>query len=310
MRTIHNTLSVISLLVACAPIAWANLSINATFDSSITTDANATLIEEGINEAISRIEADIANPITVDITFKSMLTGLGQSDTYSYNLTYSQYLNDLKTKQILSANDTTAIASLPISSTNPVNGNTYVSINTPLYKALGYSSSGSDGTIGLNTSIMNLSRTGTQNASYYDLQAVAAHEIDEVLGIGGPGSILPSTNGPIGVLDLFRYDTNGARSFDPGSGTEAYFSIDGGTTQLVKFNQNSSGDYADWATGATPQVQDAFGSPGTQINVGTNELTALDVVGYNLSAVPEPSTCFLLGLGSLALVAAYRRRVL
>ena len=87
-------------------------------------------------------------------------------------------------------------------------------------------------------------------------------------------------------------------------------------TDLSGFNQSSSGDYSDWATGATNHVQDAFGTPGAQLNLGPIELTALDVIGWNLTAsglaletgvVPEPGSLALLGFGLIA-VAGYRKR--
>ena len=309
MNLLRIPLLTIGVAIVSGPLARANLSINATFDSTITSNSNAAIIEAGINAAISRIEADIANTVTINIDFKNLASGLGQSLTYYSPLSYSSYLDYLANGQTLSANDIAAVASLHGGSTNPVDGNSNVYLNTALLKAMGYSHSGNDGTISLNLSLMNLSRTGTQNGSLYDLQAVAAHEIDEVLGIGGSGSILPSTSGPVRPLDLFRYSASGVRSFTTNSSATAYFSIDGGVTDLVNFNQTSGADYADWASSGTPQVQDAFGTPGTtNVNVGTNELTALDVIGYNLAAVPEPSTYALFGLGALAVVIAARRK--
>jgi hypothetical protein len=319
-------------LIAVGP-ALGQVTINATFDSSITSDPNVMQIEAGINAAISRMEAAVTNNITVNITFAETNTGLGSSNTSHFTVQYGQYLTALQTQQTPSANDATALASLPPGPNNPVNGSGNVFVQTTLARALKIASfSGSDGTISLNTSIMNLSRTGPQNPSFFDLQAVAAHEIDEVFGIGGPGSAMqlsgaytgqPPPTGAVGPLDLFRYSAVGTRSFtmDPNA-VAAYFSINSGTTDLVHFNQNgfvgtSGADFGDWGTGAPgasntsgnspPQVQDAFGTPGAIVNIGTNELTALDVIGYDVSQVPEPSTLLLTSAG-LAAAAYYRRR--
>ncbi len=306
---------VLSLLAMGSLSAHAELTITPFFDTTITSDPNALLIEAGINQAISRIEADISTTITVKIDFKTMTSGLGQSSTYYNTLSYSKYRADL-VSHATSANDATALSFLPSTSTNPVNGTSTMDITTALLRALGENALGNtgtnpDSTISLNTSIMNLSRTGAQNSSFYDLQAVAAHEIDEVLDVGGPASNLPtstSTTGDIGVMDLYRYSANGVRSYTSSGSATSYFSINGGATDLVDFNQINGADYADWKTGSSPQVQDAFGTPGAQIDIGTNELTALDVVGYTLNVVPEPQNVALVLAGLLAIGARLRFR--
>jgi hypothetical protein len=50
------------------------------------------------------------------------------------------------------------------------------------------------------------------------------------------------------------------------------------------FNQDPGGGYGDWShdLNGRPQVQDAFSTPGLQLNLDINELIALDVVGYHL----------------------------
>lgn len=74
----------------------------------------------------------------------------------------------------------------------------------------------------------------------------------------------------------------------------SYLSYDNGATQVTRFYQNQGGDFNGFQGGR--QVQDAFGSPGAQADMGLSETTALDVIGYNFAAVPEP--------GELALAAA------
>jgi hypothetical protein len=165
-------------------------------------------------------------------------------------------------------------------------GNNNVRVGTALMRALGISGGNvaMDSSISIVTSICNLDRTGTQDSTKYDLMAVVSHEIDEALGFGSAlnglqnGDQHPAT---VKADDLFRYDQNGARSYDTNLGTQAFFSIDGGTTDLSRFNQKQGGDFSDWfSTGPhTPQVQDAFATQGAYPNLGV-ELRRLDVLGY------------------------------
>ena len=196
----------------------ANLTIVPLFDSTIMSDPNAATIEATINTAISNIESYIANPVTVNITFAEMSSGLGQSQTYNASAAYSTYLSALQTNQVRSVDDTAALATLAAGPGNPVNSNTDITATLPLFRALGFSGANPpagqpDSTISFNASEVNDSRPGS-NSSDYDLESTVAHEMDEVLGSGGAGSqlnaVLAGTNtltGPVGPLDLFRYST-------------------------------------------------------------------------------------------------------
>jgi hypothetical protein len=141
--------------------------------------------------------------------------------------------------------------------------------------------------------LVNLTRP-PGDVTKYDLRSTVEHEIDEVLGFS---SNLPDLS-TIGPVDLFRYDTSGQRTFTI-NGDNAYFSLDG-TSLYARFNQDPGGDYHDWWSnngqhwsppGTTPiqQVQDAFADPGTFEDLGTNELTVLDAIGYTLIASPLPT---------------------
>jgi hypothetical protein len=197
------------------------------------------------------------------------------------------------------------LANLPTSSTEPTNGGSSIDVSTANYRALGLGAistpDGFDGTISINTGLTDI---GNPGVGQYSLLAVVEHEIDEVLGLG---SNVGRSN-TIRPLDLFRYTSSGTRAYTT-VGDDAWFSINGGSTLLARFNQNSGGDYGDWwSTGAhTPQVQDAFSTPGAYPTLGTNELIALDVIGYNqINAVLEPSTLSLFSVGAVWL--ATRRR--
>jgi hypothetical protein len=321
------------LLIGICPMSRAQLVIDGSFGNSITSLTDASTIEATIDAGIAQLESAIATPITVNIDFEDDTTiSLGASNTYYNYLPYSQYLTDLKNLPDHSAIQNTAWASLPVQTDNPVNGNAYLEMSLPLLRAIGESQLGDnsgtpndlDSTISLNIPEMNVSRSGTQNANDYDLEAVAMHEMDEVLGIGGEGSSLNdsgtgSTTGPVGVLDLYRYSAANTLSHNKTANTVAYFSINSGTSSIVYFNQaGHSSDFGDWGDGVTPAdseptnpayVQDAFSDPGVDINLGTPELTAFNVVGYELAAVPEPKDTALLIVGSLAVLGAWRRLV-
>ncbi len=167
-----------------------------------------------------------------------------------------------------------------------MNGSTLINLQVANAVALGLDSGPAFATVSLNTSICNLDRVSI-NPALYDLQAVATHEMDECLAISSELSGLtngaPAPTGAIWTEDLFRYSaTPGVRSFDTGLNTQAYFSIDGGVTDLAQFNQYAGGDFNDWYSyygGNAPQVQDAFATPGVTPNLGV-ELTVLDVLGY------------------------------
>jgi hypothetical protein len=263
------------------------LIIVPVWDTTITSDPNAAIIENSINMAIQFYEARFADPITVSIQYQEMTDGLGESEWSYYNIPYSQYLSALQA-HATTTNDTYALSFLPAGPNNPVTGDANINVHAANLRALGLASTygippGIDGYVLLNTSIMNLTRTDI-DPSKYDLIAVAEHETDEVLAFA---SDLPNDDDPF-PQDLFRYASDGTRSFTT-NGDDAYFSLDG-ENLLVQFNQNPSGDYGDWWSFSgphTPRVQDAFATAGATPNPNV-ELIGLDVIGFDLVPAPQP----------------------
>jgi hypothetical protein len=283
-------------------------TINTAYASSITSDPNAAAIESTINQAVQFYDQNISTPVTVTIDFQEMTSGLGQSSTYYNAITYSQYLSALQSHSSGDAVDTAALASLPGGPNNPVNGSTQVDVTTANLRALGFSvnlpAGKPDSTISLNTSITNYG--GNYNSSYYSLLALVEHEMDEALGLGS-NLDTGSTSGAIRPEDLFRYSASGVRSYTTSSSATSYFSINGGVTNLINFNQTGGGsDYGDWASSGTPHVQDAYGTPGSAPGLGV-ELTALDAIGYNFVSTPEPASFWLVGLGTVCFLVRRRR---
>jgi hypothetical protein len=324
-----------------------------TGDTTVASDPNYVAIESTINGDIQTLQNDIANPVTLNITFEELPAGndgLADSNGGYSTIGYTDYVAELKTAQVRSTVDNQAIASLPTS--NPLNGSTVLNVKTSLLAALAPSTPQdlSHIIVEFNPANTFYSRSNPV-VGKYDLQSAIAHELNECLGIGGAGSNLNSvatnfngdttangTNADSGPapLDLFRYSAANTRSYTTASTAVSYFSVDGGTTKLVNFNQAGSGsaDYGDWGNGNTTgaqvgnspsQVQDAYSTAAYDgMNIaaypdeGVNEVTALDAVGWDLTAAgtaledgvaaPEPTSLTLLGIGALALVGGRRRR--
>lgn len=289
------TLAVVAGVVVLAAPASA-MTINATYDSTITGLSNAAAVEATLNSAVSYFDSLYSTNVTVNITFQNMSSGLGQSSTFFTSLTTNQYVTALTSHSSGDAIDTAALAKL---ASNPYTGST-IDLSTANARALGFTeSNSSDGTIGLNTSLCFTGHT-TAVGGQYDLWAVAAHEIDEVLGSSsGVGGSFQDT-------DLFRYDGSGNRSFTTSTGSHAYLSVDG-TTLIDEYNQfgRSGGDFGDWIHHSPGQVQDWSGTSGAVVNYGVGETDLLDAIGYNVAPAPEPASLAALALGFGALV---RRR--
>ena len=80
-------------------------------------------------------------------------------------------------------------------------------------------------------------------------------------------------------LDLFRYSSPGARQLV--AGNTAYFSLDGGNTDLNNFNALSGADAGDWASGGGNDAYNASARSGVTELVSTNDLRVLDAIGWD-----------------------------
>ena len=86
------------LLGAGTPARAGLLTITPTFDSSITSLPDAATVEGAINAAIDAVETNVGSPnnISVSIDFQNMSSGLGESITGVYSLSYDGYYNAFK----------------------------------------------------------------------------------------------------------------------------------------------------------------------------------------------------------------------
>jgi hypothetical protein len=287
-------------VMAATTVATSGLTIHPTFDSSIIGNPNAAAIEAMINRAIGIEESLFSDPITIQIRFRYANTEpdgsplpaarIAQSDFVLYTVPWSMYINALRA-DAKTGNDNLANASLPATplSTNvrPSSaGGRAVGLDTPpAMFANGNVGNGGpyDGIVTLNSAApYQFTRPpGTNN---YDAQRSIEHEMDEIIGLG---SRLNLSGNDLRPQDLFSWSSAGHRNITS-SGTR-YFSINSGTTNLVNFNQDRSGDLGDWLSEACPQahpyVQNAFACRGqfSDIAETSPEGINLDVVGYDLT---------------------------
>lgn len=282
------TLTVVGAVVLPTPLPALN--IHVTYNTSVTGLANAAQVETAFAAAAQTIEDLYTNPITVNITVYwgntgpfSGGVGLGASETSTVGYyTYSELTSGLRAARTTSA-DSNAVASLP--SSNPIAGNQWVCPRAEV-KALGLpgalpNDSTNDGSIGFASDVTyTFDPNNRAVAGKYDFIGVAEHEITEVLGrIFGLNYL---GNGYV-PYDLFRFTGAGTRSFNVND-TNVYFSVDDGTTVLKYFYPDvSQGDVQDWQTSTPPDAFDAFASPGEKTILSSADLTAVDVLGYDLN---------------------------
>src|SRR6266496_280349 len=289
-----------SEVMTATTVPTTGLTIHATFDSSITGNPNAAAIQAMINRAISIYESLFSDPITIQIFFRYSTTAadgtplsagtISQSELVVYTIPWSDYINALRA-DAKTSNDDLANASLPgaalSSNLKPSSANgRSVALNTPpAMFANGTVGDGGpyDGIVTLNSAVP-FQFTRPTSGSNFDAQRSTEHEMDEVIGFGSHASL--SNFRP---QDLFSWSSAGHRNIS--STGPRYFSINGGSTDIVNFSQDTSGDLGDWLSTACPQahpyVQNAFGCAGqsSDVTATSPEGINLDVIGYDLNRV-------------------------
>jgi VCBS repeat protein len=293
-------------VMSVTTVPTTGLNIHPTFDSSITRNPNAAAIEATINRAIGIHESLFSDPITIQILFRYSTTApdgtplahgtVSQSDIVLYVISWSSFIDALRA-DARTSNDNLANASLPGSALSPnirpssANGRAVGLDTPPAMFANGSVGDGGpyDGIVTLN-SAMPFQFTRPTNSGNFDAQRSIEHEMDEVVGFG---SRLGGQGSDLRPQDLFSWSSAGDRNITS-SGTR-YFSINGGLTNIVNFNQDRTGDFGDWLSTACPQihpyVQNAFGCMGqsSDISATSPEGINLDVIGYDLANSPTPT---------------------
>ena len=323
-----------TMFLVLSSSASAGFIISPTFSSSITGNANAGAIEGAINSAIGNLEGLYNNNVTIPVTFTYTSAAPGNLLSTSqlfYDVTYASYKSALQSDSIAHPTNlvlASALTNLPKG--NDANGANDMALTAAQVNMLSgntaCSGSACAGSITINiNSTQNFSFSEPTSGSQFDLIGGLEHELDETMGGGGAGSTLNSIAGSCvttpsgffcnkyGATDLLRYSANNTPGFSTSGSATAYLSINGGATSIVGFNQNSNGDYGDFApngTGAGQLIQNAFNSTGQDATYSTSspEFTMQEAIGWDSIATPEPGTIILADAG-LALVAIIRRRL-
>ncbi len=294
---------------ASALIFNLNYDPDATFIAAGLTPQNVADMKVANAFAAAQFSDNFSDPIHVNIRITAVAgTGmLGHSDTSLATLTFAQ-LQTLTAADASSADDNTVrSAGGSLAGADPVGGIHNYLVSLAQAKALGLfadSAVTSDGTFtfggGFN---YNYDPNNRAVAGKVDFIGVAMHEMSEIMGrIGIMGVDIGIGNPSYMFMDLLHYTGAGVRGLNDGAGR--FFSIDGGTTALKDFNDASAngGDLHDWASSASDTFNAFSGSE--VLNAFTPvDLRNMDVIGYNLILVPEPSTAALgilgIALGSL-----------
>lgn len=340
-----------SLLAIAAASLVSNSPARAlTITPTFGTGTNPA-IDAAINAAINTIDGLYSNPVPIPVTFtftpavdtNGNPTYIGTNIEPVYTYTYGAYTTALaadSTANPLNTPLSTGVANL--GKGNDANGANDVVID--FGHALMLSQYGLQApapgtpTINLNSAWQSTSTpfsfTTTVTNTQYDAIGALEHELDEVLGAGGPGSLLPyslasSCSGPspgpfcntFGATDLYRYSAPGIPSFTISSNATSYLSIDGGVTAIAGLNQGAAapagcpgGDYGDFApngTGPGQLIQSACTSTGSYeaYTTASPEFAMEASIGWDpVAPVPEPGTLALLVTSILGLGALGRQR--
>lgn len=329
------------------------LTINDYFDSSITSNANAAAIESAITFSSNQIASQFGNNMSVGVYYAYVNdpSFLGASESTFYFYDTANY--NLDAAAWSAANPQNTVLSTGLAHVAGTDQN--LLITGSALRAIGdaapggfdtsgnFTGNGPVDTVILLSSAYDLVFSGAvptydgSNLAFSGVDTIE-HELTEALGAGGSGSNLNNIaylqNGgtfgdpgkdafvasSVGVLDQYRYSAPGVLSFSTDPAATAYFSIDGGATNLAQFNQYAQGDFADFGPTTTPCPGGGYGGPINLIQSAftcNNEPTVgfsrfspsgveLQLLGYN--AVPEPAAWGLLVVGLGAIGATLRRR--
>ncbi|WFU70611.1 NF038122 family metalloprotease [Bradyrhizobium sp. CB2312] len=255
--------------------------INLDYDSSV--NAAPAQFKIALDAAVSYLDSLITSSIAVTfqigwgenegVALGSIIANGAPRGGMGYS--YNDLVNALRSHATTSV-DNLAYSYLP--TIDPTNGGQFY-VGGAQEKALGLLAANSteiDGTIGFGaTQNWDFDPTNGIGSGQIDFNGVALHELTHALGrIAG----LQYALGWYESLDLFRYQAAGQLQLVDHQ--PAYFSIDGGLTDLKNFD--TAQDSADWSDDGIPDSF-GYGYSGEVLPISDTDLKVLDVLGYTLS---------------------------
>ena len=227
---------------------------------------------------------------------------------------------------------------LEIDSNNTAN-NTVLDVPRANAKALGFYAVGIlapndatlDATVRFSSNFSwDFDRSNGIAAGTFDFVGIAIHELGHTMGFFSGVDLVDFVSYPNGdptyrgteldpyrvfsVLDLYRHGARNGGGLDFAAGgtgaNNPYFSLDGGATSLGTFATgqfNGDGRQAShWKDNLGLGILDPTFAPGQLGVVTPLDVRAIDVIGYDLVVVPEPSTVAFILPGIAGLIMASR----
>jgi hypothetical protein len=263
------------------------MEICVTYDSSVTSLANVSIVEANFNAVAQAYSNAItnntsANPIAVGVQFGSVPGEASTSSTATYS--FGSFANVAAALQ-----PTEKALGYTLPRSDPAGGAIFFMPQAEA-KVLGLKLPGNagayDGTIRF-SSTASFGYTPGLTGSQFSFETAAEHEIDEVLGRtselndGGP----PFGNNWAEPFDLFRYSAKNTNSFSENA--TAYASVDGGATDLGTFESTIAGaDRSDWSSPINNTSTDAQNSeltPGVDEGLSPSDGRLLQALGYSIA---------------------------
>ncbi len=258
------------------------MQINLIPDSSVSSAPAG--FTAAVQAAANVFDQDFPGNYTVNITYgwgtfdnspDSQLVGseesLGGPDHGSY-VGYSTVRGWLTSHATLN-DQIAAYTSLPASSASLPGNPSSIYVSTAEQKALGVFSGNAgtvDGSIGF----------GTES---FDWEGLALCEIGHALGW-----MTDYYAGAPTVLDLFRYASVGNRNWT--GGQPAYFSIDGGKTNIANFS--TTFDYTLFTNIAANDPFNVGGVSNSTLNLTSLDTEVLNIIGFGSQSVAARATDF------------------